>query len=388
MDIDLFNLRDRLDAEEEQRLSSRATLSRNALRRRNDQTAGKDHRQQFAIDADRIMHSLAYTRYIDKTQVFYLIKNDHITHRVLHVQLVSRIARTVGRYLGLNEDLIEAIALGHDLGHAPFGHDGEHYLSRLCQKAGVGCFVHAVQSVEFLERIERKGQGLNLCLQVLDGILGHDGEVDIPTLAPDPVLTFEELDQRLERKKQNPKDPFKPMTTEGCVVRLADTISYIGRDAEDAIRVGLIDRDDLPQECVDVLGNTNGKIVYNLVTDLIETSLNNNVVAFSSEKAEALIALKNFNREKIYYNSIIKTEGPKLERLFEIVFERLIEELETGRDAIPALTEFLHGMADEYRHNRRPAEIVRDFIAGMTDEYFLRMVQDLLLPKYREEGFF
>jgi dGTPase len=388
MAIDLFTLRDRLDAQEDQRLSHRATLSRNAQRRRNDPTAGKDHRQQFAIDADRIMHSLAYTRYIDKTQVFYLIKNDHITHRVLHVQLVSRIARTVGRYLGLNEDLIEATALGHDLGHAPFGHDGEHYLSRLCWQAGVGHFVHAVQSVEFLERIEKKGKGLNLSLQVLDGILGHDGEVDIPTLTPDPAMTFEDLDLRLEQKKQDPKHHFKPMTTEGCVVRLADTISYIGRDAEDAIRVGLIDRADLPADCVKVLGDTNGKIVYNLVSDLIETSLNNNVVAFSAEKAEALIALKNFNRERIYYNRVIKTEGPKLERLFEIVFERLINDLEAGRDSTPALTEFLNEMADEYREKRKPAEMVRDFIAGMTDEYFLRMVEELLLPKYREEGFF
>ncbi|MDY6852493.1 MAG: HD domain-containing protein, partial [Thermodesulfobacteriota bacterium] len=269
MTIDLFELRDRLDNEEALRLSPRATLSRQAQRRFPDKTAGRDHRQNFAIDADRILHSLAYTRYIDKTQVFYLVKNDHITHRVLHVQLVSRIARTIGRHLELNEDLIEAIALGHDLGHAPFGHDGEAYLSRLCRKHGIGHFLHAVQSVEFLESIERKGRGLNLSLQVLDGILAHDGEVDIPSLQPEKGLTFDDFDKRIQEKKQDPALTITPMTAEGCVVRLADTISYIGRDVEDAIRVGLVRRSDLPGECVRVLGDTNGKIVYNLVADLL-----------------------------------------------------------------------------------------------------------------------
>ena len=123
-----------------------------------DSAAG--YRQAFSLDSDRILHSRAYTRYIDKTQVFYLIPNDHITHRVLHVQLVSKIARTIGRFLRLNEDLIEAIALGHDIGHTPFGHEGERYLSELCQKAGIGYFLHNVQSIQFLDRVERKGQGM------------------------------------------------------------------------------------------------------------------------------------------------------------------------------------------------------------------------------------
>ena len=251
MTIDLFKLRDELDEEEVLRLSGRACFSRDAVRRRPDRTAREDHRQNFAIDADRILHSLAYTRYIDKTQVFYLLKNDHITHRVLHVQLVSRIARTIGRHLRLNDDLIEAAALGHDLGHPPFGHDGESFLSRLCRENSIGHFVHAVQSVEFLETIEKRGRGLNLSLQVLDGILSHDGEVDLPSLKPRPGLTFEELDRILPEKKKDPSRPLAPMTAEGCVVRLADTISYIGRDFEDGIRVGLVDRPDLPPESGD-----------------------------------------------------------------------------------------------------------------------------------------
>ncbi|MBF0527946.1 MAG: HD domain-containing protein [Deltaproteobacteria bacterium] len=387
MTLDIFDLRDELDAAEEVIFSPRATKSCSALRRRKDQTAEKDHRQNFAIDADRILHSLAYTRYIDKTQVFYLVKNDHITHRVLHVQLVSRIARTIGRHLKLNEDLIEAIALGHDLGHAPFGHDGETYLSRLCQNHGIGHFVHAVQSVEFLERIEKKGRGLNLSLQVLDGILAHDGEVDIPTLAPDPNRSFTELDRLITEKRLNPRFPIAPMTTEGCVVRLADTISYIGRDLEDAIRLGLVRREEVPRDCTLVLGDTNGKIIYTLVSDLIATSRNAPVIAFSSEKAAALKELKNFNRQRIYYNPIIKTDGDKIENLFQVIFQRLLACLETEKKEIPLFIDYLNNMSSEYRTMHRPEEIVRDFIAGMTDAFFMELGQDLLLPRYRREGF-
>lgn len=301
--------------------------------------------------------------------------------------MVSRISRTIGRHLKLNEDLIEAIALGHDLGHAPFGHDGEAYLSEICRAHGIGHFVHAVQSVEFLERIERKGRGLNLTLEVLDGILGHDGEVDIPSLRPSPGLDFEELDRRVEAKKQNPDYPITPVTTEGCVVRLADTISYVGRDVEDAIRLGVIQRSDLPADCVRVLGDTNGRIVYHLVSDLITRSRVGNVVAFSPETTKALIKLKNFNRESIYYNQRIKSEGPKIKALFEIIFDRLLEAAESGREEVPHLTEFLRNMTPEYLDHRRPAEVVRDFIAGMTDEYFLSLGRSLLLPQYREHLF-
>jgi dGTPase len=387
MKEDLFNLRDELDRGELLVLSPRATLSRSAIRRQPDKTAAGDHRQNFAIDADRILHSLAYTRYIDKTQVFYLLKNDHITHRVLHVQLVSRIARTIGRHLKLNEDLIEAIALGHDLGHAPFGHDGETFLSALCCDHGIGNFVHAVQSVDFLEHIEKGGRGLNLSLQVLDGILCHDGEIDQSHLAPDPHRTFEKFDNMIIEKKKNPKHPVTPMTTEGCVVRLADTISYIGRDVEDAIRVGIIKRSDLPDQCVRVLGNTNGQIVYKLVTDLIRTSLNNDVVALSPETAAALLNLKNFNREKIYFNQAVKSEAQKIACLFNYLFSHLMEELSGTEPTVPGMRDYLENMDETYLKSRSHAEIVRDFIAGMTDEYFLRLSRQILFPQYRTDGF-
>ena len=164
-----FTISEQLYAEELNRLSPLAAKSSEAVRRNKEQLIG--YRQNFAQDADRILHSRAYARYIDKTQVFCLIRNDHITHRVLHVQLVSRIARTVGRFLHLNEDLIEAISLGHDIGHPPFGHAGEQFLSELCMENGLPGFQHNVQSVRALEKLERKGRGWNLSLQVLDGIL-------------------------------------------------------------------------------------------------------------------------------------------------------------------------------------------------------------------------
>ncbi|MDR2726225.1 MAG: HD domain-containing protein, partial [Candidatus Adiutrix sp.] len=218
-----------------------------------------DHRQPWALDVDRILHSRAYTRYIDKTQVFYLLKNDQITHRVLHVQMVSRLARTIGRDLDLDADLLEAIALGHDLGHPPFGHDGERFLSDLCLAAGLGPFSHAAMSVRFLERLEKGGRGLNLTLGTLDGILCHDGESDFTALRPEGRADFEEFDRRLARRRADPQARgLRPLSPEGCLVRLCDSVSYVGRDLEDAIEVGLVDRRELPEEVAEVLGHTNG----------------------------------------------------------------------------------------------------------------------------------
>ncbi|MBW1899204.1 MAG: HD domain-containing protein, partial [Deltaproteobacteria bacterium] len=169
MSHQLGELKQGLDNRENGLLSPYSTHSKNGFRRNQETRLETGYRQAFSVDIDRILHSLAYTRYIDKTQVFYLVKNDHITHRVLHVQIVSKVARTIGRFLGLNEDLIEAIALGHDIGHAPFGHEGETYLSGLCRLSGIENFHHNVQSVLFLDRVEKKGRGWNLCLQTLDG---------------------------------------------------------------------------------------------------------------------------------------------------------------------------------------------------------------------------
>ena len=377
----LFDIKKELDEMEKTRLSPWACLSQHAVRRNEEAEIHQGHRQNFSIDTDRILHSLAYSRYIDKTQVFYLIKNDHITHRVLHVQLVSKIARTIGRLLRLNEDLIEAIALGHDIGHAPFGHDGEKILSALSESYNIGKFLHNVQSVRFLQEIERKGRGWNLTLQVLEGILCHDGEIYTQALQPNADKSFETLDLEIGQKLKDPSIDIRPMTMEGCVVRMADTISYIGRDIEDAIRLGLIDRTDLPEECTTILGNTNGTIVYTLVENLASNSLNRPYVAFSTHVGNALNKLKRFNEEHIYKNNRIKEQTQKIRLMFELLFEKYLRELEAGDKKSDIFTGFLDGMLEQYKNNTPPAGIVRDFIAGMTDEYFLNQCQKNLIPQ-------
>jgi dGTPase len=377
----LVKLKTGLDRQELESLSPLATRNAQGIRRTPDERHDSSYRQAFSIDVDRILHSLAYARYIDKTQVFYLVRNDHITHRVLHVQLVSKIARTIGRFLGLNEDLIEGIALGHDIGHTPFGHDGERFLSEICQKNGIEPFHHNLQSVQFLEKVERKGKGWNLCLQTLDGILCHDGEMHSERLLPATGNTFAELDKLIAAKRADSQTALSPMTLEGCLVRMADTVSYVGRDIEDAIRLGLIRRSDLPRNAIDVLGNTNGTIVYNLVTDIILNSYQNPFIAFSPEASEALIQLKAFNLEYIYLNPKIKKHTSRIKELFELLFDKYLADIRNQRGSSVIFRQFLKDMMPDYLQQHQPAEIVRDFISGMTDQYFLDQCPENLRPR-------
>ena len=377
----LHKLRQRLEQAEAARLAPWACPSAAAIRRAPDAIATQGHRLDFALDADRVLHSLAYTRYIDKTQVFSLIDNDQITHRVLHVQLVSKIGRTVGRLLGLNEDLIEAMALAHDIGHPPFGHDGETFLSVKCQEHGLGKFQHALQGVHFLERVEREGRGLNLSLQVLDGVLCHDGEVHSVRLAPRPDKTFAGLDADWAAKSAEPETRLIPMTMEGCVVRICDTVAYIGRDFEDAIRVGLVERADLPAEVAEVLGNSNGTMVYRLVEDLVAHSVGQDQIGFSPTLGQALGRLKDFNYRRIYLHPRIKTEHDKIREMFLRLFDRFLDDLNQERTDSPIFGQFLRDLSPEYRQASTPAGMVRDFIAGMTDEYFLRSYREMVLPR-------
>lgn len=374
----LLDLREKLDSLEQDRLSRFATLSRDGVRRRQQVQTG--HRQAFALDVDRILHSKAYTRYIDKTQVFYMVSNDHITHRVLHVQLVSKIARTIGRFLRLNEDLIEAIALGHDIGHPPFGHDGEKELSQLCTEHGLAPFQHNVQSVHFLEHLERRGQGWDLTLQTLDGILCHDGEIHNRYLTPNRGKDFAAFDLELREKDANPDLELSPMTLEGCVVRLCDTIAYIGRDIEDAIELNLISRDDIPANCKEVLGDTNGTIVYHLVEDLITNSLasgkggelGQDSIGFSPVVSDSLKELKDFNYRCIYMNPEIKKDLPKIQNCYRVLFEAYVDDVEKQKKDSAIFLEKLNTMAPDYLQSQPSAVKVRDFIAGMTDDYFLQ----------------
>lgn len=392
----LQTIRQELDDREQSVLAPLACASRHAIRRIGETLV--DHRQPFAQDADRILHSRAYTRYIDKTQVFSLVDNDHITHRVLHVQMVSRIGRTIGRFLELNEDLIEAIALGHDIGHPPFGHEGERILSKICRRHGLASFQHNIQSVQFLDRFERGGAGWNLSLQVLDGILCHDGEVQARRLAPDRRKDFAAHDRERAAKQADPGLTLTPMTLEGCVVRLADTIAYIGRDLEDAIELGLIGREDIPEPCRRVLGDSNGTIVYTLVTDLLVNSARirgaaagdtgSDCLGFGDEAGAALQRLKSFNYRRIYTNPAFKPDFAKIHVCYERLFAHYLDLArraargENGRS-------FMQSMSPAYLTTHSPAAMVRDYLAGMTDAYFLRQAaaigcaipERLCLPK-------
>ncbi len=374
----MTNLQKELEKRESQFLNTGACQSIDGIRRHEENLQG--YRLDFAVDADRILHSKSYARYIDKTQVFYMVTNDHITHRVLHVQLVSKIARTIGKFLGLNEDLLESIALGHDIGHPPFGHDGESFLSEICQQHGLPAFQHNLQSVRFLDCIEKKGRGLNLTLQTLDGILCHDGEIHKQQLAPDRNKSFEYLDKQCQEKAESPSLEIRPATLEGCVVRMADTIAYIGRDIEDAIELNLISRNDLPKSSVETLGNSNGTIVYKLVTDLILHSYHQDYIGFSKEISDALKELKQFNYQRIYLNPKIKDGVNNIKYCYQKLFDNYLGHFTGQGNATEIFEEFVSHLGPDMMAKTTSAEIVRDFIAGMTDDYFMAQAKIIGCP--------
>lgn len=343
----------------------------------------KNLRSIFFHDTDKIIHSLAYTRYIDKTQVFYLFNNDHLTHRVLHVQFVSKIGRVIGRCLKLNEDLIEAISLGHDLGHAPFGHEGEEALDEICQKNKIGFFRHNAQSVRLLEDIGQHGKGLNLSLQVLDGILCHNGEMINEKYFPNRKKTWKKFDEEYKNclLKKNYSKRIFPMTLEGCVVRISDIIAYIGRDFEDAVRLKLIKREEMPIEAKKRLGDSNDKIINSLVEDLIKNSYGKEYIAFSKDIFKNLNYLRKFNFEKIYFNSKIKTETQKIKNMFWDLFKKYCEDVKNKNYSSPIYEYFLNSRSREYLKKTNNKRKVVDFISGMTDNFFNKQYEELFMPK-------
>jgi dGTPase len=374
-----------LSGRQEGLFSPHATISADALRRHN--RVKEDIRTPYSRDADRIIHTRAYSRYIDKTQVFYLIDNDHITHRVIHVQLVSRIARTIGRSLGLNEDLIEAIALGHDIGHIPYGHFGETCLSRLCEHYGIGKFFHNVQSVQFLDRIE----DCDLTMQVLDGILCHNGEADDVRISPVPCPGWAAFDKKIQDAADGTRS-LKPATPEGCVIKFADTIAYIGRDLQDAREVGLIDdATPLPEDAADVLGVTNSEIINTLIYDLLENSdtTDDCFISYSKKTEDALIALRRFSRRNIYENVKLTGERQKIERMYATLFTACLDALERDDRSARIYTDFMNTrwISRRYLDTAVPAEVVRDYIAGMTDRYFARQFEECVIPRRVDQRF-
>lgn len=354
-------------------LSKNACKNKDAIFLKENIEKENEIRPVFFRDADRIIHSFTYTRYIDKTQVFPFTRNDHITHRVLHVQLVSKIARMIGKALNLNEDLIEAIALGHDVGHTPFGHKGEQFLDEICKREQIGCFKHNAQSVRFLKDIEE----INLSLQTLDGILAHNGEMIQDKYKP---LSKTKEEFLLELKSSFEDESFDkkivPMTLEGCVVRISDIIAYIGRDIEDAIIVGTIKREDIPEDIVRVLGNNNSIIVDTITKDIIKNSIGKDNISFSREVFEAMAKLKKWNYEKIYTSEDACKNEPIIREYFNKLFEVYLRYLEEENDdnnlSKKNIKEFVEQRSKEYLETTNKKRIVIDYLAGQTDHYFLR----------------
>ncbi len=357
-----------------------------------DEESKIDIRPAFFRDVDRIVHSKAYARYIDKTQVFFGINNANITHRSLHVILVARIARQIGRILKFNTDLIEAIALSHDVGHSPFGHLGEAILNDISLKNHMGVFNHNAQGIRWLSSLEKRfpdkpAKGLNLTLQVLDGVLCHDGEVNERALKPVIINGKSWEDHFKEYKESFDVNQIKriPMSFEGIAVRFADSVAYIGRDIEDAILLKIIKRSDIPKSCRNVLGDTNRKIMKTLIMDLLNTSLHNDLIGYSEDVFEAFQELKRFNYDSIYSRrDMHKSKDSKfsylenLTKQFNLIFENSLRDLEEENVKAPIFVDHIEYIDDEkyttyFEPNKQNGNlklVARDFIAGMSDKYF------------------
>ena len=357
----------------EKHLSKYASFDKDAIRLIEDDP---DIRPEYFHDIDRIIHSMSYTRYLDKTQVFTRSDNDHISKRITHVALVSKIARTIGRALLLNEDLIEAIALGHDIGHTPLGHTGEALLNEISQEELGEYFAHNIQSVRNLMYVEKKGNGLNLTIQTLDGIMCHNGEM----LSSKYIPEKKEKEEFLREFKESYKDlsssaKHRPMTLEGCVVRISDIIGYIGRDIEDAIMLKKIKRREIPKEISEVLGTTNKDIVNTIILDIIHNSLNKPYIKMSDDVFKALHSLKEFNYKNIYYKSMTKKEINEYRKGMRKIYDRYLKDIETNNTNSIIYTMFLNNQNKKYLNNTNNKRMVIDFIAGMTDELFIKEIQ-------------
>ena len=364
MYIDIINYMKKLNLN----FSKYACFDEDAIRLNKED---KDIRTDFYRDTDRILYSLSYIRYIDKTQVYSNTENDMISKRILHVQLVSKIARTIGRALNLNEDLIEASSLGHDLGHVPFGHVGEHILNDISLKNNEGYFYHNIQSVRTLMYIENVGMGSNITLQVLDSIMCHNGERLCDIYKP----TKKDKDEFIKEYNNSYKDinickNLIPMTLEGCVLKISDIIAYIGKDIDDAIRLNKIKKSDIPKEITDILGNSNRSIINTVILDIINNSINKNYIKLSSNIFNALNKLLKFNYENIYLKANSEEQINKYKDMFEALFNVYKTHLKNNKTDEDIYTLFINDMSSFYKKNTEN-RIIIDYIAGMTDDFFI-----------------
>ncbi|WP_026893664.1 deoxyguanosinetriphosphate triphosphohydrolase [Clostridiisalibacter paucivorans] len=327
-------IRERNEETEKEVLSRYATLSKNTSGRKKYEEKC-NIRTDFQRDRDRIIHSKAFRRLKHKTQVFIAPEGDHYRTRLTHTLEVAQISRTLAKALRLNEDLTEAIALGHDLGHTPFGHTGERVLNEL----HLGGFEHNKQSlrvVDFLE-FRKEDRGLNLTLEVRDGILKHTGE-------------------------------DKPMTLEGKLVRFADRIAYINHDIDDAIRADILHIDKLPKDCIEALGYSHGERINTMISDIIENSLDMSNIQMSKGIKYYTDKLRQFMFENLYFNREAKKEDDKAQYILEELYSYYMKKF----DSIP----------NEYREkDQNKEDVVCDYIAGMTDRYAINLFKEIFVPR-------
>lgn len=292
-------------------------------------------RTDFQRDRDRLIYCKAFRRLKNKTQVFFSPKGDHYITRLTHTLDVAQISRSIARALSLNEDLAEAIALGHDLGHTPFGHSGERILNNLSPFG----FEHNVQSLRVVDVLEKDGRGLNLTFEVRDGILNH-------------------------------KKSGKPATLEGKCVSLADRIAYINHDLDDAVRAGILSLDDIPKDIIDVLGDTSKKRINKAITSIYENSNGKNDVRMDNEVEKASEKLRSFMFERVYHNKSAKSEEEKAERMLTEMYRYFIDNSDTMPQTYLTLLE------------KYPREqVVCDYISSMTDTYAMHMFKSIFEPK-------
>lgn len=330
-----MTIRESMELWEKEYLSPYASLSMNSKGRVKEEQEC-DIRPVFQRDRDRIIHCKAFRRLKDKTQVFLSPEGDHYRTRLTHTLEVSQNARTIAKALKLNEELVEAIALGHDLGHTPFGHAGERALNRVCSRG----FDHSQQSVRTVERLEKDGQGLNLTYEVRDGILNH-------------------------------QTSGRPHTLEGKIVRLSDKIAYIHHDMDDAVRANILTELDVPSDIRAVLGSTPGQRLDCFIHDIVTNSMDKNDIIMSNRVEEAMQKLRGFMFERVYTNPLAKNQEKKAEVLMETLFEHFMK----NQDEMPE--EFLQLIAE----GDPKEQVVCDYVGAMSDRYAVATYERLFIPK-------
>lgn len=344
-----------------------------------------DIRGAFFRDQTAIIHSMPFRRLKHKTQVFFAPENDHVCTRIEHVMHVATIAKSICKGLNynnwkLNVEMAFAIGLGHDLGHAPFGHEGEAILNE--KLGGNNAFVHEINSYRVVEYLTNAGKGLNLTYGVKDGIICHNGEKFEQILKP--KQTINELDKIRDRKVQ-------PSSYEACIVRFADKIAYLGRDIEDAIIAGFIQKSDIPQKVKDKIGISNSEIITAFVNDIIENSKNNDFIGFSDEKFELILLLRNFNYKNIYCSDKRKS-FPFAKKIITSIFDYLYDLYQTNGEDFNKYQvsqyrlnrhfgRHLEEMKDFYRNEPDKKWLVTDFVSGMTDLYAIDAMKQITIPQ-------